>query len=82
MRKLIIATVTATFLGVAGATAAEPSACKGIAEDACHSNAACVWRKAYLAGETLLKDGVSKAKRSIRAHCRKRPGGAAKPNAA
>jgi hypothetical protein len=41
-----------------------------------------VWRKAYEANVTVLKDGVSKAKRSIKAHCPKRPGGAAKQNAA
>ena len=57
MRKLIVTAVAATFLGLGGAALAQVAAspCKGVAEDACKANAACAWRNAYVAGETVLK---------------------------
>ena len=69
MKSIIIAGVlSASLLGLAAVPSYAASACKGIEQQACSTNAACEWRPALVKGETVTKAGHP-SKVSRKAHC-------------
>lgn len=71
MKTMIVAlALSIAMLGGANAQ----SAAKGLDETACKAGNH-IWRTATVAGETVAKSG-QKHKRTMKAHCRSRPGAA------
>lgn len=65
---ILVGILGATFLGAAAIPSYAQSACKGIEQQACSTNAACEWRPALVKGETVTKAGQP-SKVSRKAHC-------------
>ena len=65
--------IAAAALFLATAAQAQPTACKGLAQDACTSSpVGCRWMPARVKGETSPKTGKA-YENSAKAHCRKAP---------